>query len=47
MFKRNHIPTDGSRSAKNASKNGIRLAKKLGAKVTGYYAIEAMAPHVY
>ena len=47
MFKNILIPTDGSRSANKAVKKGFQLAKKLGAKVTGYYAIEAMPPHVY
>ena len=47
MFKNILIPTDGSRSANKAVKKGFQLAKQLGAKVTGYYAVEAMPPHVY
>jgi nucleotide-binding universal stress UspA family protein len=47
MFKHILIPTDGSPVAGKAVRAGIRLAKDLGAKVTGYYAIEPMPPHVY
>lgn len=47
MFKHILIPTDGSPVANKAVKAGIELAKALGAKVTGYYAIEEIQPHVY
>ena len=47
MFKHILIPTDGSRIANKAVEAGIQLAKTLGAKVTGYYAIEPMRPHIY
>jgi nucleotide-binding universal stress UspA family protein len=47
MFKRVLIPTDGSRLARKAIKGGVRLAKKLGARVTGYYALETMRPYLY
>ena len=47
MFKNILIPTDGSPIASKAVKAGIKLAKQLGAKVTGYYAVEAMQPRVY
>ncbi|OGA05488.1 MAG: hypothetical protein A3I00_03465 [Betaproteobacteria bacterium RIFCSPLOWO2_02_FULL_64_12] len=47
MFKHILIPTDGSAVANKAVKAGIQLAKALGAKVTGYYAVEPMRPHVY
>ena len=47
MFKHILIPTDGSPIASKAVKAGIRLAKDLGAKVTGYYAIEPVQTHVY
>ena len=47
MFKNILIPTDGSPIANKAVKAGIELAKQLGAKVTGYYAVEAMQPRVY
>jgi nucleotide-binding universal stress UspA family protein len=47
MFKHILIPTDGSAIANKAAKAGIRLAKALAARVTGYYAIEAVGPQVY
>jgi len=47
MFKHILIPTDGSKVANKAVEAGIQLAKVLGAKITGYYAIEPMRPHVY
>ena len=47
MFKNVLIPTDGSAVANKAVKAGIDLAKHLGAKVTGYYAVEAIQPKVY
>ena len=47
MFKNVLIPTDGSAVANKAVKAGINLAKHLGAKVTGYYAVEAIQPRVY
>jgi nucleotide-binding universal stress UspA family protein len=47
MFKNILIPTDGSPVASKAVKAGIELAKDLGAKVTGYYAVEAIQPRVY
>jgi nucleotide-binding universal stress UspA family protein len=47
MFKHILIPTDGSTTANKAVKAGIELAKQLGAKVTGYYAVEAIQPRVY
>ena len=47
MFKHILIPTDGSPVAEKAVKAGLELAKALGAKVTGYYAIEAIQPQVY
>lgn len=47
MFKNVLIPTDGSAVANKAVKAGVQLAKELGAKVTGYCAVEAVQPHVY
>jgi nucleotide-binding universal stress UspA family protein len=47
MFKHILIPTDGSAVAHKAVKAGIELAKQLGARVTGYYAVEAIQPRVY
>ena len=47
MFKNILIPTDGSPVANKAVKAGIEFAKQLGAKVTGYYAVEVIQPRVY
>ncbi len=46
MFKHILIPTDGSPVSARAVKAGIRFAKALGARVTGYYAVESY-PLVY
>lgn len=47
MFKNILIPTDGSTVGNKAVRAGIELASALGAKVTGFYAIEAIQPQVY
>ena len=47
MFKKILIPTDGSPTANKAVKAGIQFAKDLGARVTGYYAIERVPQHIY
>jgi nucleotide-binding universal stress UspA family protein len=47
MFKHILIPTDGSPVANKAVKAGIQFAKDLGAKVTGYYAVEPARKHIY
>ena len=47
MFKHILLPTDGSPVANKAVKAGLALARRLGAKVTGYYAIEGAPPPVY
>ena len=44
MFKHILIPTDGSSVANKAAKAGIALARRLGAKVTAYCAIEELQP---
>jgi nucleotide-binding universal stress UspA family protein len=44
MFKHILIPTDGSPLANKGAKAGIALAKKLGAKVTGFCTIEELQP---
>ena len=44
VFKHILIPTDGSPVSRKAVKAGIRLAKVLGACVTGYYAVELPWP---
>jgi nucleotide-binding universal stress UspA family protein len=47
MFKHILIPTDGSRLALKGIKAGVRLAKALGAKVTGVYVILPYVPPMY
>jgi nucleotide-binding universal stress UspA family protein len=44
VFKHFLIPTDGSSVANKAAKAGIALARRLGAKVTAYCAIEVLQP---
>ena len=39
MFRRILIPTDGSRLARKGIRAGVRLAKALGARVTGVYVM--------
>ena len=38
MFKHILVPTDGSKLSVKAAKQAVKLAKSLGAKVTGFYA---------
>jgi nucleotide-binding universal stress UspA family protein len=47
MYKHILIPTDGSAISTKALKAGIALAKKLGAKVTGYHAVEPVPLRLY
>jgi nucleotide-binding universal stress UspA family protein len=47
MFKHILVPTDGSRLAAKGIKLGVRLAKAVGAKVTGVYVILPYVPPVY
>jgi nucleotide-binding universal stress UspA family protein len=47
MFKHVLLPTDGSPVSRKAVKAGVALAKKLGAKVTAYYAIDTVPSYVY
>ncbi len=44
MFKHVLIPIDGSPASNRAAKAGIAFAGRLGAKVTAYYALEALDP---
>ena len=46
MFKHLLIPTDGSPLALKGVKAGVRLAKALGAKVSGVYVIAPYVPPV-
>jgi len=45
MYKHILIPTDGSPLSEAAARNGIALAKQLGAKVTAFYATPVYEPH--
>src|SRR5918996_5982470 len=47
MYKHILIPTDGSRLAAKGVKAGVRLAKALGARVTGVYVVPRNLPPVY
>jgi nucleotide-binding universal stress UspA family protein len=42
MFKHVLLPTDGSRLSRKAVKAGIAFAKKFGARVTVYHAVEVV-----
>jgi nucleotide-binding universal stress UspA family protein len=46
MFKHILVPTDGSKLALKGVKAGVRLARALGARVTGVYVM-APAPRAY
>lgn len=47
MFKHILIPTDGSRLAAKGIKVGVKLAKSLGARVTGLYVAAPYMPPMY
>jgi len=47
MYKHILIPTDGSALSRKAISNGIKLAKSVGAKVTGFFAAPPATPLVY
>ena len=47
MFKHILIPTDGSKLALKGVKAGARLARSLGARVTGLYVVPPYTPPVY
>ena len=47
MFKHILIPTDGSPLSRRAIRQGIRLARSLGAQVTGLFAAPPATPVVY
>ncbi len=44
MYQHILLPTDGSPLAREAVRAGIKLAKALGAKVTGFYAAPPASP---
>ena len=47
MFKNILIPTDGSALSKKAITNGVKLARSLGAKVTGLWVAPGYDPQIY
>jgi nucleotide-binding universal stress UspA family protein len=47
MFKHILIPTDGSALSSRAAVAGVRLASKLGARVTGLFAAPPATPVIY
>ena len=47
MYKHILLPTDGSELSENAVKNGIMLAKSIGAKVTGLFVAPQFHLTVY
>ena len=47
MYKHILLPTDGSPRARKAIAAGLRLAKTVGARVTGFYAAPAATPIEY
>jgi nucleotide-binding universal stress UspA family protein len=47
MFKHILVPTDGSRLAAKGIRIGVKLAKALGARVTGVYVAAPYLPPVY
>ena len=47
MYKHILLPTDGSALAREAIKAGVKLAKTVGARVTGFYAAPPATPIEY
>jgi len=47
MYKNILIPTDGSALSRNAAANGVKLAKLVGARVTGFFAAPPATPLEY
>ena len=47
MFKHILIPTDGSNVSNEAVEAGVKLARALGARVTGYFAAPPATPVIY
>ena len=44
MYKHILIPTDGSKLSEKAIKAGVKLAKAIGARVTGFMATPSFLP---
>jgi len=47
MYKHILVPTDGSRLSVKAAKQAVKLAKALGAKITGFYAAPDLSSSYY
>lgn len=47
MYKHILIPTDGSKLANQSAEAAVRLAKSLGARVTGFFAAPPATPIVF
>ena len=47
MYKHILLPTDGSPLAQEAIREGVKLAKSVGARVTGFYAAPPATPIEY
>jgi nucleotide-binding universal stress UspA family protein len=47
MYKHILLPTDGSRVSAKGIREGVRLAKRLGARVTGVYVAPPFVPPIY
>ena len=47
MFKHILVPTDGSKLSVKSIKQAVKLAKEVGAKVTGFYATPEYSPTYY
>jgi nucleotide-binding universal stress UspA family protein len=47
MYKNILIPTDGSALSRKAAANGVKLAKRVGARVTGIFAAPPATPLEY
>ena len=47
MYKHILIPTDGSKLSALAAQAGVRLAKAVGARVTGFFAAPPATPIVF
>lgn len=47
MFKHILVPTDGGPLSRKAAQTAVKLAKEVGARVTGFYAAAPFNPVVY
>jgi len=47
MYKHILVPTDGSKLAAKGIREAVRLAKSLGARLTGVYVVAPFTPQIY